>query len=148
VTVNDLATDRAAAVTALTSFAQKAGGWARPLEQLGEGKTVVTGLLIAIPEARLDELLSNLAGTGHVQDRQTWTGTPDRRRARLTEDADSQLASLKKLREALLSTYLADSDPVKDTDAEIAHAADYVKDLQAPDGSDGMTLIRVNFVAN
>ena len=80
-------------------------------------------------------------------EKQTWSGTTSDRRAKLVEDAQARLASLKKLREALLVTYLEDAEPVKDVDAEIAKANKSLDQLQTDKASDGMAIVRISFVA-
>ena len=56
---------------------------------------------------------------------------PRNREPRLAEDASARVASLKKLREALLVTYQEDAQPVKDVDEEIAKANKSLDQLQS-----------------
>ncbi|AIE85123.1 hypothetical protein [Fimbriimonas ginsengisoli] len=146
-TVNQTASDRQAASDELVAYVQKAGGKAQPLTEQGpDGKPEIKGVLATVPEAAVAELLKHLATTGGVVDKQTWTGTSGERNAKLAEDASAKLASLKKLREALLVTYQEDAQPVKDVDDEIAKANKSLDQLQSAKGGEKMAIVRISFV--
>jgi hypothetical protein len=147
VTVNQLANDRQAAADDLIAYVQKIGGKAQPLtEQGSEGKPEVKGVLATVPEGVVKDLLKHVSDAGAVVDKQTWTGSSNDRKAKLVEDAQSRIASLKKLREALLVTYLEDAQPVKDVDEEIAKATKGLDQLQTDKGAEKMAIVRISFV--
>lgn len=127
----------------LVAYAAKLGGNGRAMT---EG-SIVTGAQITVPDKALADVTKHAAALGAtVIDKSSWNGNTGERSQRLAQEAESKLASLKKLREALLVTYLEDAQPVKDVDADIAETQKAVDDAKAAKPAvEKMTVIRFTF---
>lgn len=147
VSVSQLTNDHQGAADDLIAYVKKLGGKAQPVSETGDdGKAEVRGVLATVPEKAVPDLLKHVASAGAVVEKQTWSGTSAERKAKLTEDAEARIASLKKLREALLVTYLEDAQPVKDVDEEIAKASKTIEQVQADKADEKMAVVRIGFV--
>lgn len=127
----------------LISYAGNLGGKAYALKE----KSVVTGVQVTVPDKALADLLKHASGLGAtVLDKSSWNGDTGERSQRLAQEAESKLASLKKYREALLVTYLEDSQPVKDVDADIAEAQKALDEAKTTKPAvEKMTVVRFSF---
>jgi len=108
---------------------------------------IVSGLLVTLPSASVPEFQKRLQSGGAFVDADTWSGTSEARRVRLTQDAKARVASLASLRDALLVTYKEDADAVKDVDEDIARAKKILEQLQADASTDAMAIVRIVFVS-
>lgn len=127
----------------LIAYAAKLGGNGRALT---EGANV-TGAQVTIPDKSLSDVTKHASTLGAtVIDKSSWNGSTGERSQRLAQEAESKLASLKKLREALLVTYVEDSQPVKDVDADIAEAQKAIEAAKTEKPTvEKMTVIRFTF---
>jgi hypothetical protein len=128
----------------LIAYAGTLGGKAHTLKE----KSVATGVQATVPDKALPDLLKHAAGLGAtVLDKSSWNGDTSERSQRFVQEAESKLASLKKYREALLVTYLEDSQPVKDVDADIAEAQKALDEAKTSKPAvEKMTVVRFSFV--
>ncbi|MGV3618732.1 MAG: hypothetical protein ACO1SV_25700 [Fimbriimonas sp.] len=119
-----------AAADNLIAHIAKAGGKAQAITEKGDGdKPVVRGVQASVPDKAMPDVLRYAALVGATMtDR---SSDPAERSQRMAQEAESKLASLKKLREALLVTYLEDAQPVKDVDEDIVAAQKAVDEAKA-----------------
>lgn len=147
VTVREIANDGSGTAEDFVAYAAKLGGNGQPLVEQGSDKKVATkGVLLAVPPAALDDLLKHIGDGNAITEKTSWSGSLKDRREKLVEDAQSRFASLKRLREVLLVTYLEDADPVQDVDEEIGKATRSLDQLRTDNSTDGMTIVRITFV--
>jgi hypothetical protein len=132
----------------LIAYAGKIGGRAHALTEKGDGdKTVVRGVQATVPDKAVPDLLKYATSIGaSMIDKSTWSGDSAERSQRLAQEAESRLASLKKLREALLVTYLEDAQPVKEVDGEIAEAQKAVDEAKTGKTPEKMSVVKFAFV--
>ena len=132
----------------LIAYVGKLGGRAHTLTEPGQGgKTDIRGVQATLPDKSVDQLLKYASSIGaSLVDKSTTSEGTGERSQRLVQEAESRLASLKKLREALLVTYLEDAQPVKDVDAEIAEAQKAVAEAKDGKASDKMAVVKFAFV--
>jgi len=152
-TIREIATNAESQADDFASFAKSLNGSAEILVDRAHGvsekdrKTTVVGLLVTLPPSAVDAFQAHLKDGSAFVDASTWTGTPEARRSRLTDEARTRLASLESLRGALLSTYMADAGPVKDVDDDIARAKKILDQLKADPSTDANTIVRIVFVS-
>lgn len=147
VNIRGAVANRERAADELVSTANKLGGKAQVISERGDGDLpMIKGVVATVPKTAVDELVKQAYASGAIADKETWTGSPTERTRKLAEDAETRIATLKKLREALLVTYLDDAQPVKEVDAEIAAATKGLEQLRAEKPNEGMTVVRITFV--
>jgi|GEM_PF-4948120 len=146
VNVKQTTNDAQQSARELVAYAARLGGKASQLTEKGaDNRPEVKGVLATIPGDKVQQMLKFAAELGAVVEKQSWAGSGNDRKERLQDQEKSRLDSLKRLREALLATYLEDAQPVKEVDEEIAKAQETLKEIKTESGGDKMAVVRIMF---
>lgn len=130
----------------MSSFARDAGGSARAfvLYQVGQPQQP-RGLLVMIPNDRLEEAFMELVRLGSIVERDSWQGSAAARRTRLASGLLDQRDELEKRRQELLVRWLEDAEPVKRVDDELAEVRRSLAEVELGRETDPLAVIKLTF---
>jgi hypothetical protein len=128
----------------LSSWARTAGGSAQSFKGYDEKtENVLDGVVVFVPEEKLEAFLAFARSLGVGPVDETWVGTPGARRSRLTSQAETQAAALRKKKDELLEQFYEDSSQVRHTTEGIEAVSASIGNLRPPKSTDNLEAIKV-----
>lgn len=130
----------------MSTFARDAGGSSRPFVDYRAGQPQQSrGLLVVVPNDRLEEAFLEIVRVGSIAARDSWRGTAAGRRTRLAGDLLDQRDVLEKRRQELLVRWLEDAEPVRRVDEELAEVRRSLAEVELSRDTDAQAVIKITF---